>query len=185
MKKTLITLAASLMIGSAMADSVTIEAQNQKYVPPSTGTNVALYAISYKRDIAKNIALDVGQSTTAQTVTEKLGFRQEAGLTGSTDLGTFGAYTRVAYGEKYDGTKHFPYYAIEPGVTTPVGPLTAKVGWRYRTAVNGAANNDQTHTMRYGVSYNLTKVDAVGARYDRMRGDTKLNIWAVNYTRSF
>ena len=62
--------------------------------------------------------------------------------------------------------------------------MSAKLGWRYREAFNNV-NADTTRTWRAGLSYDLTKKDAVGVRYDRMRGDTNQNIVAVNYTRSF
>jgi hypothetical protein len=50
---------------------------------------------------------------------------------------------------------------------------------------DAALNGDTTETVRAGVSYALTKQDAIGVRYDKVTGDAKQNVVAVNYTRSF
>ena len=77
---------------------------------------------------------------------------------------------------------------MEPGIAIAVprvAGLTAKVGYRWRSAFDSSANGDQTNTMRYGVSYALSKNDTVGVRYDRVNGDSTQKVWAVNYTRGF
>jgi hypothetical protein len=96
-------------------------------------------------------------------------------------------YTRAAIGEKFTNTSNFSYYSVEPGVTAPIGStgLTARVGYRFRNAFDPSANADTTRTWRAGLSYDLTKKDTIGVRYDRVRGDSNADGIAVNYTRSF
>ena len=93
---------------------------------------------------------------------------------------------RTALGQKFTSATNFTYYSVEPGVAVPVGStgVTAKVGYRFRNAID-TANNDTTRTWRAGLSYDLTAKDTIGVRYDKMRGDTNQNIVAVNYTRGF
>jgi hypothetical protein len=115
--------------------------------------------------------------------------RAEAGLTGAYPVAGISLYTRAAVGEKFTGSTtygNFGYYSVEPGVLVPIGKtgLTARVGYRFRSAFD-TANNDTTRTSRAGVSYTLTKKDTIGVRYDQMRGDSNQNVWAFNYSRSF
>jgi hypothetical protein len=142
--------------------------------------------MSYKKDLVKNLVGDVYMSTTQGEETKKLGARLELGLTPTVPLfGDVSAYTRVALGSKYSNTGDNNYYVVEPGVQFPItGALSAKVGYRWRSATS-AVNGDQTHTTRFGLNYALTKVDTIGVRYDRQRGDTDQNNLAFNYVRSF
>jgi hypothetical protein len=181
--KKLIAITALVAATSAMADSVTAEYQA---VDVKGGAEQNLFLLGYKRDITKTFAADVSMSNTVTEGTNTVGARYEAGVTGTYDLvGPVKFYTRAALGEKTASGSQFTYYVIEPGVQVPLtGSLTAKLGWRYRSAVD-SANGDQTHTTRVGVAYALSKTDSIGVRYDRMRGDAEQNSVAVNYTRSF
>lgn len=181
--KKVIAIATMMLAGTAMADSVSIENQNQRGIGSE---NVKLYSMSYKRDLTANLGGDVLFSTTQGDNTKTLGSRLEVGLTPSMPLGGgVSAYTRVALGSKYSNTGDNNYYSVEPGVQFPIaGPLSGKVGYRWRSAT-ATANDDQTHTTRVGLSYALTKVDAIGVRYDRVRGDSNQNNLAVSYNRSF
>ena len=142
--------------------------------------------MSYKRDLTTNLGGDVLFSTTQGEETKKLGSRLEVGLTPSMPLfGGVTAYTRVALGSKYSNTGDNNYYSVEPGVQFPIaGALSGKIGYRWRSAT-ATDNGDQTHTTRVGVSYALTKVDSLGVRYDRVRGDTDQNNLAFSYSRKF
>ena len=130
-------------------------------------------------------AADVSFANAQTDGTNALSTRLEAGLTGTMPVGPVNVYTRAATGEKYTNTTSFGYYSIEPGVAVPFGALTAKVGYRYRSAYDSDVNNDQTHTMRYSLSYALSRADTIGVRYDRVKGDNDQKITAVTYTRSF
>jgi len=187
MKKILAILALAIS-GSVFAGSVTIEGQD---VSGQGSADQKNFNMTAKQDINKNFAGHVQVSTTQTDGTNAVSTRLEAGVTGSVALfGPVSGYTTVAVGEKFSsaGTGNFAYYSVEPGVTAPIGNtgLTAKVGYRYRTAFEDAnVNKDTTQTIRAGLSYAVTKQDSVGVRYDQVRGDVKQNIVAVNYTRSF
>jgi hypothetical protein len=184
--KKILAIMAMAFSGSLFAASATLEYQAQNGVDSGTDNNV--YQVSVKEDINKNFAGDVVFNQTIKDTTNGLSStRMEAGLTGKTSLGVFSPYLRVATGQKTTSTTNFNYYSVEPGITAPIGStgLTARLGYRFRDAYNDAVNADLTRTVRAGLSYTLTKNDAVGVRYDRVRGDTNSNNVAINYTRSF
>ena len=183
MKK--IALAALLALSStAFAGSITLEGQDQ--LGDKGAKNSTNYQVSVKESINKMFAGDVSFTNYQQYQTEALSTRIEAGVTGSVPVGPVGVYTRVALGEKYNNTGNFAYYSIEPGVTYTIGKATAKVGYRYRTAVvDPNVSNDTTDTVRAGVSYAVTNKDAVGFRFDRVRGDSTNHSYNISYTRSF
>jgi hypothetical protein len=184
MKKIFAILA---MAASASAFAVTagLEYQNQTGVNGTADSqNIGL---SVKEKINDAFSGDVAFSNTNKETTGAISStRLEAGLTASKTYGIVSPYARVALGQKYTSTTNFTYYSVEPGVSLPIGStgLTAKVGYRYRTATD-SANADTTRTARAGLSYALTPKDTIGVRYDRQRGDSEQNIWAVNYTRGF
>jgi hypothetical protein len=188
MKKILAILAMAVSTG-VFAASATVEYQNIDGVKntPQDQRNVSL---TVRENITKSLVGDVQLSDTANkgSADTASSFRAEAGLTGLYDLGPATLYTRGAVGEKYTTSANFTYYSVEPGVIVPVGStgVSAKVGYRFRNAFNDVnVNNDTTRTWRAGLSYDLTKKDTVGVRYDRVRGDSNQNVWAFNYTRGF
>jgi hypothetical protein len=182
MKKILAILAMATA-GTAFAGSFTVEGQQ---IDSLTGANQKQYSLSVKENITKEIAGDVSFSNTTTDGTGALTTRLEGGLTGTTQqVGPVIGYVRVAAGQRYSNTADFSYYSVEPGVMIPMGNFTGKIGYRYRSAFDSTANGDQTNTWRAGLSYALTKKDAVGVRFDSVRGDSKQDVWVVNYTRSF
>jgi hypothetical protein len=185
MKKiALATLLLLSLVSTAFAGSITLEGQDQ--LGDKGAKNSVNYQLSVKEPINKMLAVDVAFANYQQHQTEALSTRLETGITAAVPVGAVGVYTRVAVGEKYNNTGNFAYYSIEPGVTYTVGAVTAKVGYRYRTAmVNPNVSNDTTDTSRFGLSYALTKKDAVGVRFDRVIGDSTNHSYNLNYTRSF
>jgi hypothetical protein len=182
MKKILAILAMATA-GTAFAGSFTVEGQQ---IDSLTGANQKQYSLSVKENITKEVAGDVSFSNTTTDGTGALTTRLEGGLTGTTQqVGPVIGYVRAAVGQRYSNTTDFSYYSVEPGVLIPMGNFTGKIGYRYRSAFDSTANGDQTNTWRAGLSYALTKKDTVGIRYDQVRGDSKQNIVAVNYTRGF
>ena len=185
MKKLLAILALVATSSAFAADSVTLE---HTHINQVNSDGQAQYSLGYKHSFTNNLTGDIGFFNTQTDRTNALSTRLEAGATVSLPVaGPLGVYVRTAAGQKYTNTTDFSYWSVEPGVTAaiPGTDLTAKVGWRYRTAFDATANNDQTHTMRYGLSYAVTKVDAIGVRYDRVNGDNDQKVYAINYTRSF
>jgi len=185
MKKNLAILAMSVS-GFVYAASTTLEYQDQTGV---NGTaNSSSYLIVISEIINKNF---VGGVLMSQGVKESNGAisstRTEARVTGKTTIGLFSPYTTLAVGQKFTSVTNYSYYSIEPGITAPLRNtgLTARLGYRYRTAFDSTAYSDTTNTWRLGMSYAVTKQDAVGIRYDRVRGDTNQNTVAFNYSRNF
>ena len=187
--KKILALVAILATGSVFAASGTFEYQNINGVQ-NTPTDQNNFSLTVKESINKNFVGDLGLSqTTNQTSGSDTlaSTRLETGLTGSVATGPVSPYVRAAVGQKFTSATNFTYYSVEPGVSAPVpgvSGLTAKVGFRFRNAID-TANNDTTRTWRAGLAYDLTAKDTIGVRYDKMRGDTNQNIVAVNYTRGF
>jgi hypothetical protein len=148
------------------------------------GANSKLYSLIVKHDLSNTLAADVGFGNQVTDGTGALSTRLEAGLTATnTIFGSVKGYTRIGVGQKYTNTTDFTYYSVEPGVSMPVGPFTAKLGWRYRSATQ--LDSDQTHTARASLTYPLNKNDSVTVGFDRIRGDTENNVVKVSYTRNF
>jgi len=181
MKKIVIATLA-LMTGLAFAASVTLEGQDQQGERGAVGSTN--YAVSVKDSINNTFAADIGFANYQQDNTKALSTRLETGITAAMPLGPVGVYARTAIGEKYNNTKNFAYYSIEPGVTVTLGKVGFKLGYRYRDAVN-EVNLDKTRTGRVGVSYALSNKDVIGVRYDKVTGDSWNHSYNVSYTRSF
>jgi len=183
MKKILIATMA-LMTSLVFAGSITLEGQDQ--LGDKGAKNSVNESISVKESVNKTFAVDVAAVNYQQAGTYALSTRLETGVTGATAVGPVGVYTRVALGEKYTNGANFAYWSIEPGISYTLDKFTAKVGYRYRTATaNANVYNDTTDTSRFGLSYAITKKDAVGIRFDRVIGDSTNHSYNLNYTRSF
>ena len=181
MKKIVIASLIALA-GSAFAASVTLEGVNQ--IGDHGGANSSNSSITVKESLNNMLTYDLGVQQQVAAGTHALTTRDEAGLTAAVPVGPIGVYTRVAAGARYTNVTHFGYYSVEPGVTYTIGKVTAKVGFRFRDAFK-EANLDATRTTRTGVSYELTKKDAVGFRFDRVTGDSTNHSYNFNYTHSF
>lgn len=178
MKKLAIATLVALSVSAYAGDTVTVEGQR---INNAGAAAQQQYVLGVKKDFGK-FAGDVSFANAQTEGTNALSTRLEAGATVS---GPVGLYARAAIGQKYSNTADFNYYSVEPGITAPIGfGLTAKVGYRWRSAVD-TANNDQTHTMRYAVAYALNKTDAVAVKYDRVQGDSNQKVVSVAYTVGF
>jgi hypothetical protein len=180
MKKIFAILALAITGTAFAADSFTVEGQ---HVNNAGAAAQQTYAVGIKKELGGRFAGDVAFSNTQTEGTGALTTRLEAGLT---TTGPMGLYVRAATGQKYSNTTDFAYYSLEPGIAVPVGNgLTAKVGYRWRSAFDSSASGDQTHTARYSLAYALSKNDTIAVKYDRVNGDNNQKIVAVAYTRGF
>ena len=180
MKKLAIATLVAVSGFAYAADSVTLEAQ---HINNAGAAAQQQYVLGVKKDFG-GFAGDVSFANAQTEGTSALSTRLEAGATVN---GPIGLYARTAVGQKYSNTTDFSYYSIEPGVAVAVpgvAGLTAKVGYRWRSALE-SANNDQTHTARYSLAYALSKQDTVAVKYDRVNGDSNQKVVAVAYTRGF
>jgi len=154
------------------------------------GADQRSVGITVSENIAKSVAAHVQLSSTQTDGTNAVSSRVEAGVTATAAMfGPVAGYARVAVGQKYStaGTGNFTYYSVEPGVSVPLNSeWTARVGYRYRTAVvDAVAKQDTTETTRLGMTYQLSRTDSVTFRYDMVTGDVKQNAYNLSYTRSF
>jgi len=182
MKKIFAILALAITGTAFAADSFYVESQHNNNVG---GAAQQTYQLGVKKDLTSTISGDLGFSNAQTEGTNALGTRLEAG---ATVAGPFGLAVRTAVGQKYSNTTDFSYYSIEPSISAAVpgvAGLSAKVGYRWRSAFDSSQNNDQTHTARYTLAYALTKVDTVSVRYDRVQGDSNQKTVAVAYSRGF
>ena len=183
MKKILTSLIALAISGMVFAGSVTVEGSAINTVG---GNDQSRAKIALSESINNTFSVHTQLASTQTDNTNSVGTRLEIGGTATVPLfGSVKGYTKVSLGQKYGTYGSFTYYAIEPGIAVPLSSnLTAKVGYRYRTAVN-ESNNDTTDTVRVGVAYALNKKDAVGFRFDRITGDSRQDGYNLFYTRSF
>jgi hypothetical protein len=162
------------------ADSFTFEGQ---HINNAGAAAQQQYVLGVKKEFS-GFAGDLAFSYAQTEGTNALSTRLEAGITGSMPVGPVDVYTRVALGQKYTNTGSFGYYSVEPGVAYTFGKATAKLGYRYRDSFK-ESNEDQSDTVRVGLSYALTKHDTIGVRYDRARGDSNNHSYNLSYTRGF
>jgi hypothetical protein len=178
MKKLAIATLVAVSVAAYAGDSVTVEGQ---HINNNQAAAQQQYVLGVKKDFG-SFAGDVAFQNAQTEGTNALSTRLEAG---ATVTGPVGLYARAAIGEKFTNTTDFKYYSVEPGITAPIGyGLTAKVGYRWRSAID-SANADQTHTTRYALSYALNKTDAIAVKYDRVKGDSDQKVVAVAYTVGF
>jgi len=185
MKKILAILALAAT-SSAFAVTVTVDGQNS--VPAAAGPDSNQITLSVKAPINPLLSVDGAVQAQSTETTNKLSSRLEAGLTAQKAIfGPVAGYARLGLGEKLSSSSEaFGYYSAEVGAiyATPVTGLTAKVGYRVRNAFSDN-QADSSKTVRYSVSYALTKVDTIGVRYDDVRGDGAAKASAFFYTRGF
>jgi hypothetical protein len=186
MKKILTGLFVLVLSGAVFAGSVTIE--GAQLDTKNGGKDQINTNFTLSESINSTFSVHTQLSSTQTDTTNAVSTRLEVGGTATVPLfGPVSGYTKVAVGNKYSTSGQFAYYSIEPGVTMPLSSsLTAKVGYRFRTAANNPnVNNDTTDTVRVGVAYAINKQNAIGFRFDRITGDSRQDGYNVFYTRSF
>jgi len=184
MKKLLAATILGLASLTAMAGSTTVEYSSVSGLngkPGGTG-----YLVNFKDSITNNIDWGMQLLSSQVTGSNSVSTRFEASLTPKYTLGFGTIYTKATLGTKLSssaGTTE--YYAIEPGINVPLtDKLSVRAGYRYRTAFDNRIL-DTTRTSRLGVTFDMTKTDAVTLRYDSQRGDSLQNSWNLAYTRKF
>lgn len=185
MKKILTGLVALAISGMVLAGTVTVEGAKVNTIGGNDQMNTNF---SLSESINNTFSVHTQLSSNQTDNTNAVSTRLEVGGTATTKLfGSVSGYTKVAVGQRYSTSGSFTYYSIEPGVSVPLSSsLTAKVGYRYRTAAENAnVNKDTTDTVRAGVTYAINKKDAVGFRFDRVTGDSRQDGYNVFYSRSF
>jgi hypothetical protein len=138
--------------------------------------------IGIRTKIADNLFADFGYGNDIGLVSNVKTLRTEAGL--STTYKQL--FARVSVGEKkVDRVQGIYYYTAEAGVAIPLTEsITTKVSFRARDAFNNV-DKDHSNTMRYAISYRLTKQDILELGYDNLKGHGGSNITTYKYIRNF
>jgi hypothetical protein len=101
-------------------------------------------------------------------------------------LGMVTPYVAAAVGQKNKSTSDFPFWVGELGAKVKLGDsVTARYGWRQRTAFDTTANSYNTREHTLALGFNVTKQDAVTVAYKKERGTSDYNTTGLYYTRSF
>lgn len=92
---------------------------------------------------------------------------------------------RGAVGEKFTNGDQYAYYLIEPGVKVPLDQnLSVFAKYRFRDAFD-SGRTEETHRVKLGAEYALTKTTAVEASVARSWGDAQYNTVQVAYAIKF
>ena len=184
MKKLLASLLLISASFTASAGSATVEYHSWKNQTTKTYTDGLVLTV--RENLTNSLTGDLVFSGNQSRTTGAIGSRIETGLTGRVaNFGPFNATVRGAVGKRYSNTADSSYYSIQPTVSYKVtDKVSTSLGYRFRDSFDSTVN-DQTRSVRLGTSYALTKSDTVGVRFDRVRGDSNINLVAVNFTRRF
>ena len=161
------TAPAAPVAAAASADSLSIS-YGQDFVNGSFGTKSSdAYGVAYTHKIdalSVGAAISTSQNTSntvKQNIEAQVGYSQPlvAGVT---------ATAKVGVGQRFE-TTNFPYFALYGAADYKLNDdLTLNaVGYRYRSAVDSAANGYQSHQLSTGVTYALSKTYSVSAKVAR------------------
>lgn len=184
MKKLLTSLLIVAASATAYAGSATFEYHTFKN--QNTGAYIDGIVVSVRENLTTSLTGDLVFSGTQARASGAIGSRLETGLSGRVaSLGPVNVTVRGAVGKRYSNTADSSYYSIQPTMSYRItNRVTTTLGYRYRNSFDSSVA-DQTRAVRLGASYAVTKSDIVGVRFDRVRGDSNVNLLAVNYTRRF
>jgi hypothetical protein len=188
LKKTIFAVIVAALCGIAQAEgtyaSVTYD---QKDKQSSTQVN-HVYGLNVGQKFADGWSAEVRMEDEKVT---KDGTQTQEGLAQlkvSKDF-TFGfvtPYVAAAVGQKNKSTSDFPFWLAEVGAKVKLGDsLTARYGYRQRTAFDTTANSYDTTEHTVAPGYSVTKQDAVSVAYKQERGTSNYNTTGLYYTRSF
>jgi hypothetical protein len=176
----------TLAVAAGTAQAQTFASVNSMF---ATGLNGASDQSGYQFVVGhrmNNITIDANTETLISDTNKATVNRIEGGASFSLPTGTgLTPYVRTALGSKTVGGNQFAYYSAEPGVRMAIGPGTARLGWRYRSAVDDAQFNDTTRTWRVGYVMPVNKSLDVSIAYETARGDINYNGLLAGFTVRF
>ena len=169
-------------IGISYALRDTIAGDNDR--PNRQGFN-----LMYSHRFNQNWAVDTNEQFRTERFNTEGGnssTRVEGGVTYTQKLtDTLAFYTRGGLGYRFTTADDNTYYSVEPGLRfQTTDALNLRFAWRYRDSFNDKIN-DQTHTVRLGAEYALTKEDTLSVGVDRFYGDSQLMGYNLGYTHKF
>ena len=132
------------------------------------------YGVAYKHNLGGGLSVGAAASTSQapgallnQNLEAQAGYALPA-IAGVTVSGKAGV------GQRF-GTTNFPYYALYGNADYKIGPVTINaLQYRYRSAIDSAANGYQSHQLGTGVTYDINDTYSVSAKVTRSY-DTSYN----------
>lgn len=182
--KKILAIMALAMSTAAFAGSATVEYSSGNGQNATADTNAV--KLSVREHIGNSFAVDASLATEQAKDTKTLASKAEIGGSYFMPLASgFSGYVRGGLGKVFVNGADAAYYNVEPGVSYAFNDkLSTRFGYQYQNGTS-SDNTLQTRAFRLGATYWVTKTDAIGVRYDRVRGDTEQNVVAVNYSRAF
>jgi hypothetical protein len=175
-----------LVVAAGTAQAQTFASINSMFATGLNGTSDMSgyqFVVGHRMN---NITVDANAETLWTDTTKALVNRLEGGASFSLPTGTgLTPYVRTALGSKTVGGNQFAYYSAEPGVRMAIGPGTARLGWRYRSAVDDAQFNDTTRTWRLLYLLPMTKTWDLNVGVEASRGDINYNGLLAGFTVRF
>ena len=174
-----------LAITTGAAQAQTFAGINSMFGKSLTGARDTGYqfVVGHRMD---NVIVDAIAETVIPDTTKVAINRLEAGTSLLLPTGTaITPYVRTGLGIKTIGGNQFAYYSAEPGVRMAIGPGTARLGWRYRNAVDADQYNDNTRAWRAVYVLHMSKTLDLNFAYESVRGDANYNGVMTGFTVRF
>ena len=164
-----------LAITTGVAQAETFASVNSAYASGLNGTadqSGYVFAVGHRMD---NLTVDANTETSIANTSKATVNRVEAGASFAIPTGTgITPYVRTALGSKTASGNQFAYYSVEPGFRLPIGPGTARLAWRYRSAVDSDIN-DTTRTWKVGYVLPVTNSLDLNLVVEAARGVVNYN----------
>lgn len=156
---------------SATSQAQSFASINAEYATrPNGASDLHGYLFTIGQRVNNNLIVDANAETLIAGGSNATVNRLEAGASWLLPTGSrITPYVRTALGTKTANGSQFNYYSIEPGLRLALGPGTAKLGWRYRDAVE-SGYTDQSRTWRGGYVYPLTNNLDANMAVEQSRG---------------
>lgn len=182
MKSAILFIAAALVAGSALADSLEVSVRDDDQRDSAVSNSV--YQIAYQHDYSKTVKLGGWISASQRSTDDRVTNRAQVGITYQPSWW----YVQQRLGAKMQsGTGTIGYFQTEVGMRWKVGADTGvKIGYRYRDALDHLRDDelrgfvgDITHRLNkhHAVKLHLGVVEnSAGQKTDRL---------GVAYIRNF
>ena len=133
------------------------------------------YGVSYKKNLGNGFSVGAAASTTqAASANLKQNIEAQVGYALPAMAGVV-VSGKAGVGQRFVDTGNFPYYAVYGNADYKIGSLTINAAqYRYRSAIDSAANGYQSHQIGTGVTYDINYTYAVSAKVTRSY-DTSFN----------
>jgi hypothetical protein len=156
MKKAILFVAATLLAGSALADSMEVQIRDDDQRDSDRSNSV--YQVSYQHDYSKKIKLGGWLSASQRNTDDRITNRLQFGVTYQPSWW----YVQQRLGAKMQsGTGTIGYFQTEVGMRLKVGADTGvKIGYRYRDSLD-PTQDDELQGIVGDITHRLDRHNAV------------------------